>query len=98
MPGVARKGDTVSTGHGCDSTTTILHHSPDVFADGIAVARQGDALTPHTIYSYDVCVPHSAKINEGSGTVFVNGIPIARKGDSADMGNIIKSSSTVFAN
>ena len=98
MPGVARKGDDVLTGHGCDVTTTILEHSPDVFADGIAVARKGDMLTPHTINSGVLCVPHIAQINAGSGTVFVNGIAIARKTDSADMGNIVGSSSTVFAN
>lgn len=97
MSAVARKGDIVNTGHGCDSTTTIAEHSPDVFADGINVARKGDSLTVHTVPDGASCVPHTSKINVGSGTVFVNGIPLARVGDSADSGSIAKGSGTVFA-
>ena len=98
MPGIARQGDTVSTGHDCDSTTIIKDHSSDVFANGIPVARKGDGLEIHTIKVGDSCVPHSAQINVGSGNVFVNGIPVARKGDSADAGSITGSSGNVFAN
>ena len=36
MPGVARLGDPISTGHGCDGATTLTGPSGDVFADGIA--------------------------------------------------------------
>lgn len=97
MPAVARKGDTVVTGHACDTTTTINEHSPNVFANGINVSRKGDALTVHTILSGEECVPHSSKINAGSGTVYVNGIPLARVGDSADSGSIISGSGNVFA-
>lgn len=98
MPGVARKGDSTTTGHGCDSVTTVTGASGSVFANNIAVERKGDPVSPHTINSGRRCVPHSAVINAGSGTVFVNGVPIARIGDSADGGSIISGSSNVFAN
>ena len=31
MPGVARENDTASTGHGCDTTTTVVIPSTNVF-------------------------------------------------------------------
>jgi uncharacterized Zn-binding protein involved in type VI secretion len=99
MPAVARKdgNDSISTGHGCDSTTVTEAGSGNVFVNGIGACRKGDVIRIHTIPSGKSCVPHSAKINVGSGTVFVNGIPIARKGDSADAGNISSGSGNVFA-
>lgn len=97
MPAVSREGDEIITGHGCDTTATILEHSDNVFANGIPVSRLGDAIAPHTILSGITCVPHFAVVNEGSSTVFVNGISVARVGDSADLGNIIQGSSNVFA-
>lgn len=98
MPAVARIGDEIDTGHGCDSISTIAQGSTDVFCNNIGVARQGDDIAPHTILVGIVCVPHSAEVNEASLNVFVNGIPIARVGDSADQGSIIEGSPNVFAN
>lgn len=98
MPGIARKGDSITTGHGCDSTTTITGGSGTVFVNNIAVERKGDPVSPHTIRSGTRCVPHSAVVNAGSGTVFVNGVAVARVGDSADNGVITSGSSTVFVN
>ena len=97
MPAVSRIGDLISTGHACDGTAPIGEGSSTVFANGIGVARQGDAIAPHTILSGIICVPHSAVVNQGSSTVFANGIPLARVGDSADLGSIIQGSPTVFA-
>lgn len=97
MPAVARDGDPTTTGHGCDSTTTVTGPSSDVFINGIGVEREGDPVSPHTIPSGDICVSHEAVINVGSGTVFVNGKPIARVGDSTDGGEITDGSPDVSA-
>lgn len=98
MPAVARIGDQINTGHGCDGTSTIAEGSPNVFANNIGVARQGDAIAPHTIPAGPICVGHSAVINSGSPDVFVNNIPMARVNDSADQGFITEGSPDVFAN
>lgn len=98
MPAIARIGDEISTGHGCDTTSTIAEGSSDVFCNNIGIARQGDAIAPHTIPAGPICVAHSAVINEGSPNVFVNNIPMARVGDSADSGEITSGSENAFAN
>ena len=101
MPGVTRDGDATTTGHGCNTTTTVTGPSTDVFCNGKGIEREADPTAAHTIpnsASPPVCVPHSgAVINAGSGTVFVNGKAIARIGDSCDGGNITGGSSDVFA-
>lgn len=97
MAAVARIGDNISTGHGCDATAPIGEGSSTVLINGIGCARQTDAIDPHTILVGEVCVPHSPAINSGLATVLVNGLPIARVGDSADAGDIIQGSPTVFA-
>ena len=101
MPIVAVKGDTTTTGHGCDGTTTIAGSSLNVYMGGIKVAIKGNALAGHTIPAGvpPVCVDHPGqKVNVGSANVFVNNIPIARVGDSADGGAIINNFRNVFAN
>ena len=98
MPGVARIGDTISTGHGCDGTTTLTGPSGDVFANGIGIERQGDPTVVHRLTGKNCSVSHTAAVNAGSGNVFVNGMPIARIGDSADAGSITSGSSDVIAN
>ena len=101
MPGVARENDTASTGHGCDTTTTVVVPSTNVFCNTRGVERKGDPTAAHTIpnsASPPVCIPHSASITEGSNKkVFVNGKLIARIGDSCDGGAITGGSSNVFA-
>ena len=100
MPIVAVKGDTTTTGHGCDGTTTIAGSSLNVYMGGIKVAIKGNALAGHTIPAGvpPVCVGHPGQIvNVGSTTVKVNGIGIARVGDSADGGAIIEKAGNVFA-
>ena len=100
MPIVAVKGDTTTTGHGCDGTTTIAGSSLNVYMGGIKVAIQGNALAGHTIPAGvpPVCVGHPGQIvNVGSTTVKVNGIGIARVGDSADGGAIMSKVGNVFA-
>lgn len=100
MPAVARDGDSTTTGHGCDSVTTVTGptgSSAHVYVNGIPVECRGNPVAPHTIPSGPACVPHSAVINVGSSTVFVGGIPLARIGDSTDSGAIISGSPNVFA-
>jgi uncharacterized Zn-binding protein involved in type VI secretion len=100
MPGVCRKDDTATTGHGCDTTTTVVGPSEDVFCNTRGVERKTDPTAAHTIpnsASPPVCVPHSANITAGSSTVFVNGKNIARIDDSCDGGKITGGSNNVFA-
>ena len=100
MPIVAVKGDRTTTGHGCDSITTIAGSSLNVYMGGIKVAIKGNALAGHTIPAGvpPVCVDHPGQIvNVGSTTVKVNGIGIARVGDSADGGAIMSKVGNVFA-
>lgn len=105
MPLAARKGDSVNTGHGCDSTTTIIEGSSDVFIGGSGATYQGAALAEHTITNPSTapgsppCISHPGqRVNAGSSTVRVNGRPLARVGDSADLGTISSGASDVFAN
>lgn len=97
MPAVARKDDTTTTGHDCDTETTVVGPSANVFVNSRGVERKGDPTADHTIPSGPACVPHSAVINVGSGSVFVNSKAIARLGDSTDGGAITSGSSNVFA-
>jgi len=97
MAPVARIGDSIVTGHGCDSTTTLTGPSTDVFANNLGVERQGDPTVVHRLTGSGCSVTHTAAINAGSGTVFVNNKAIARIGDSADAGSITSGSPTVFA-
>lgn len=107
MPAVARVGDTVNTGHGCDTTTTILStgSATNVYINGRLAALEGSQLAPHQITNPSQspgsppCIGHPGqKVNVGSSTVRVNGRRLARVGDSADLGQISQGSSNVFAN
>ncbi len=98
MPPVARIGDTIATGHGCDGTTTLTGPSGNVFANSKGIERQGDPTVVHRLTGRGCSVSHTAAINAGSGNVFVNNKPIGRVGDSADAGSITSGSPNVFAN
>ena len=112
MPGIARKTDTVkceacnhkkqccAAGHVV--TGPITSTSPNVFANGLAVARIDDAGM-----SFPCCGQNKFVITAGSNNVFVNGKKCARKDDSTkhcngpgDGGNgkIIKGSTDVIVN
>lgn len=101
MPAIARLNDPTTTGHGCDSTTTVVGPTgatAKVYANDIPVECKGNPTNAHTIPSGSACVPHDAVINVGSANVFVANIPVARVGDSTDGGAITAGSPTVFAN
>lgn len=100
MPAIARIGDNVSTGHGCDSTTTLtepLGNTAKVYANGLGIECVGDPTVPHLIPGGDSCITHTAYINAGSPTVYIAGIAVGRVGDSCDAGQISSGSPNVYA-
>lgn len=79
MPAVTRIGD-ADVPH-C-SGMTRAQGSPNVFANGIAISRQGDVNTGHLRPpNLPPCPSHVAPITTGSTTVFVNGVGCGRIGD-----------------
>lgn len=106
MPNVARVGDLINTGHGCDATATISNAgASNVYANGKLLALQGTAINPHTITNPSTapgappCIGHTGQVIIGSSlTVRANGRFVARVGDSADLGSITEGSANVFAN
>ena len=94
MPAVARLGDTC-TGHGCFPSRPCTGASGDVFVNGKAVHRQGDAWAPHGCAD---CVPHASSLAAGSATVIVNGRQLGRVGDPVACGSAVaEGSANVFA-
>ena len=99
MPAVSRKGDSLSTGHGCVGTTTLnTPGQSTVFANSILIARVSDPTVSHPFPPAPPCAPHVANVNAGSPNVFVEGLAVARIGDSADAGAMTSGSGNVFAN
>lgn len=95
MPAASRKGDSLSTGHGCTGSTTLdTPGQGTVFINGILAARQGDPTVTHTV-SPPLCPGHVANVNAGSSSVNIEGSPAARVGDSADAGVMTSGSSNV---
>ena len=98
MPAVSRKGDSLSTGHICASTTTLdTPGQSTVFANSILIARITDKTVSHINPPFPVCPAHVANVNVGSATVFADGLAMARIGDSTDLGAMTSGSGTVFA-
>jgi uncharacterized Zn-binding protein involved in type VI secretion len=95
MPSVARKGD-VGSGHGCWPPRANTQGSADVFANGIAVHRQGDAWGPHTCTA--IPETHASSLASGSSSVFANGKQLGRIGDPVACGSVVaQGSGNVFA-
>ena len=98
MPAVSRKGDSLSTGHVCISTTTLdTPGQSTVFANKILVARITDPTVSHINPPSPVCPAHVANVNVGSATVFAVGLAMARVTDSADLGELTSGSGNVNA-
>ena len=98
MPKVCRKGDPLTTGHGCVATTTLdTPGQGTCFANSILIARKSDPTVSHAV-TPPACLPHVATVGAGSPNVFVEGLAIARINDSADAGKMTDGSSNVFAN
>jgi len=99
MPAVSRKGDSLSTGHICASTTTLdTPGQGTCFANSILIARVSDPTVSHPFPPSPPCAPHVANVNVGSPNVFVEGKAVARIGDSTDQGAMTSGSGNVFAN
>ncbi|WP_041785148.1 PAAR domain-containing protein [Rhodospirillum centenum] len=95
MPAVTRLGD-ICTGHGCWPPRPSASASPDVFVNGIAVHRQGDAWAAHTCPS--IPETHASVLAAGSSSVYVNGRQIGRIGDPVACGSSVATGSpNVFA-
>lgn len=90
MPQATRLGDT-DTGHDACPPTSLASASGDVFINGRAAGRQGDAYVPHGCKTHP---SHTAIISGGSGTVFINGKPAARVGDSVSCGGAVAEGSS----
>tara|TARA_X000001036_G_scaffold436489_1_gene479746 strand:- start:486 stop:776 length:291 start_codon:yes stop_codon:yes gene_type:complete len=94
MPAVTRIGD-ADVAH-C-SGMTRAQGSGNVFANGIAVSRQGDNNTGHLLPGVP-CPSHSAPIASGSSTVKVNNKGCGRVGDGiSGCTSVAAGSSNVFA-
>tara|TARA_Y100001938_G_C8049098_1_gene410625 strand:- start:1091 stop:1381 length:291 start_codon:yes stop_codon:yes gene_type:complete len=94
MPAVTRIGD-ADVPH-C-SGMVRAEGSPDVFANGIKVSRQGDNNTTHLLPGTP-CPSHAAPITIGSTTVFVNGKGCGRVGDAiTSCTSVAAGSPNVFA-
>ena len=94
MPAVTRIGDADVT-H-CSGMTRD-QGSSNVFANGIAVSRQGDNNTGHLLPGVP-CPSHSAPIASGSSTVKVNNKGCGRVGDGiSGCTSVAAGSSNVFA-
>lgn len=93
--GIGRIGDVLTDGD------VIAVGSGNVFANGIAVSRHGDATTGHG------CFPATTMIATSS-TVFINGIAVIQQGDfnvlhvctlppfPTDSGSVVIGSTNVF--
>lgn len=93
MPRATRLGDNC-TGHDACPPRPIISASPNVYTNGIAQARIGDAYAAHGCIDHP---PHGAVLASGSATVFVNGIAAGRIGDAVSCGgNAAQGSANVF--
>ncbi|UQI40969.1 PAAR domain-containing protein [Vreelandella venusta] len=88
MPAAARLAD-MCTGHGSCKPRPAISGSPNVFINGQAAHRVGDAWAKHC--------SHSGVLAAGSSSVFVNGMPKGRVGDPVSCGSLVATgSSNVF--
>lgn len=95
MPAVTRLGD-ACTGHGCWPPRPSAAASPDVFVNGIAAHRQGDAWAAHTCPT--IPETHASVLAAGSSSVYVNGKQLGRIGDPVACGSAVAAGSAdVFA-
>jgi uncharacterized Zn-binding protein involved in type VI secretion len=95
MPLIARETDTVDTGHGCTSTTTLdAPGQAFVKIQGQYVARLGDPTVSHT-HNPPACPSHVEYINGSSAVVKIAGQLVGRVGDGCDAGTITSGASFV---
>ncbi len=91
MSKAVKVGD-IGTEHGGFHETKVISGSPDVFIDGMPVARVGDQLALHDKPKNP---PHGRVIVSGSTTVFINGKPMAITGGAISCGGVTIGSGSV---
>ena len=97
MPQSARQGDSVDTGHDCDTETLLAAPSQgSVFVNGKLACRLGDLTDSHDIRVSGDCEAHVAPITGSSSSVYIVGALAARLGDACDAGSITSGSSNVY--
>jgi len=95
MPSVTRLGDSC-TGHGWWPPRANAQGSPNVYVNGAAAHRQGDAWASHCCPAIPEC--HGGSTAAGSGSVYCNGAQLCRIGDPVSCGSsVAQGSSNVFA-
>lgn len=95
MPLIARETDTVDTGHGCTSETTLdAPGQAFVKIQGQYVARLGDSTVSHT-HNPPLCPSHTEVIKGSSAVVKVAGKLVGRVDDACDAGKITSGASAV---
>lgn len=93
-PGVTRLGDT-GTGHGCWPPRANIQASPDVYANNIAIHRQGDGWAEHCCPPIPEC--HGGSLASGSSSVYINNKQCGRIGDPITCGSTVATGSlTVY--
>ena len=98
--GVCTKGDTLNTGHSCDTTSALdTPGQTKVYVEDKLVARIGDSTVAHNdgTDSPTCSAQHTGLITGGSSKVYVAGELVARIGDTVDAGTLTSGSSKVFA-
>lgn len=85
MPAVTRQSD-VNTGHDLCPPVALVSGSPNVFVNGKATGRIGDAYSSHDCQVHS---PHVGVIASGSPNVFVNGKATGRIGDAVSCGGSV---------
>jgi hypothetical protein len=110
---VARKTDTCTTGHSCDTTTTLNVSQGTVYAENLLIARITDPTVSHDIptriqtgtdedgnptYS-TVCLPHTGSVSTANNTVYAEYKLVTRINETVNCNNgkITSSASTVHA-
>ena len=87
MPAAARITDT-STGHDAFGPQVAISGSSNVWINGLALHRTGDAWSLHCATS---C--HDGVLASGSQTVFANGLQVGRIGDPISCGGSVATGS-----
>ncbi len=89
MAAQTRVGD-ANTGHDNCSPVALASGSQNVFINGKAAGRVGDAYAAHSCKDHP---SHIGTISSGSGSVFINGQAAGRVGDSVSCGGTVAAGS-----
>jgi uncharacterized Zn-binding protein involved in type VI secretion len=92
-----RETDALSTGHICDTETTLdTPTQGTVYIEGLLGARVDDPTVAHAFPPSPPCAPHVANVNYGSPTVYIEGKRVGYLSTGVDDGAMTGSASTVY--